>query len=763
MFASLARFACRRPWFVITTWLVLIACVVPLLPRIDDPLKVGGFSSPNGEGAQATQVLNDELGFSPSQLAVIFTSDTLDATDPEFERQMETAMGEIGGLAYVDDVIMPSLDPTLIAKSGELAYAIVAIGLAPEEAQAEAQEVENRIIDQPDLDVLVAGGPSFYADVEVASQRDLRRAELIAFPVALIALLVVFGSVVAALVPLVVGTAGVGVALLALYGVAHVTDMSIFVLNLATMLGLGLAVDYSLFVTSRFREEMSKRDGNVDEAVVVSISFAGRAVFFSGMTVLVGLSGLALFDLMFLRSVGIAGVVVVAVSTVGALTLLPAVLSLIGHRIDAWPIGPLSRRGATSPVHHGLWYRLAKSVERRPVVIATAMLVLLLLLGSPFLRANISSPDATILPQDLQSRQGFDLLSAEFSGGEISPFVIVLQTDGDMQSAESLQAIQNLGTFLEQDSRIEHIQSVLTVPGAPANASPAQLLELRSTAESLGIDTRTDRFINDNTAMVLAYPVEPPNAAQNKQLLAELREWDAGEGLQVMVGGGTAEIVDVVEVIYGDFPLVALAIVGTTYVILLMLFRSVILPLKAILMNALSILASYGALVWIFQDGHFHEFLGFTPQGFVEASLPVIIFCVLFGLSMDYEVFLLSRIQEEWGRTGDNDEAVAVGLERSGRIISSAALIVVVVTASFVTADVVIVKALGLCIALAVALDATLVRALLVPATMKLLGDWNWWMPRWLERYLPSIDIREHQSSEQAKGSGQDESWTVRN
>ncbi|HVL24380.1 MAG TPA: MMPL family transporter, partial [Thermomicrobiales bacterium] len=564
------------------------------------------------------------------------------------------------------------------------------------------------------------------------------------FPIALAALLFVFGSVVAAAIPLVVGSAGVGVILLALYAVAHVADMSIFVLNLATMLGLGLAVDYSLFITSRFREELTRRSGNVEEAVVVSLRFAGRAVFFSGLTVLVGLAGLSLFPLMFLRSVGIAGVIVVAISTIGALTLLPAVLSIVGCRIDAWPIGPLARRASRPEQVHGFWYRLARRVERRPILVALATVSVLVLLGLPFSRANISSPDATILPRDLPSRRGYDLLSREFTGGEISPFVIVLQTgDGSMKSERHLQQVSDIGVRLQADGRISHVQSAVDYPGAPASAGPGARLRLREQAERLGVDTRLERFINDNTAMILAYPVKPANDPANKDLLADLRAYDAGD-MQMLVGGGTAEIVDVVNVIYDDFPLVALAIIATTYVILLMLFRSVILPIKAILMNAMSILASYGALVWIFQEGHLSSILGFTPQGFVEASLPVIMFCVLFGLSMDYEVFLLSRVQEEWHRTHDNEESVAVGLERSGRIISSAALIVVVVTASFVTADVVIVKALGLGIALAVAIDATLVRALLVPATMKLLGSANWWIPRWLDRVLPSIGAGHH-------------------
>ncbi|HWV24989.1 MAG TPA: MMPL family transporter [Thermomicrobiales bacterium] len=744
MFESLATFACRRPRGVVVAWLILIACVLPVLSHIDSPLKVGGFSASDSEGARAVAILQDELGFSPSQLAVIFTSDTLIADDPAFLRQVDAAVAPLRNLPYIDDVITPSLDETLIAPSKRLAYAVVGLSQPAEEAQREAREIEATIADQPDLHIVVAGGPSFYADVEFASQRDLQRAEIIAFPFALVALVFVFGSLVAAAVPLLVGSAGVAVTLLALYWLAHVADLSIFVLNLTTMLGLGLAIDYSLFVTSRFREELERRGGDVDSAVVTAMMTAGRAVFFSGMTVLVGLSGLTLFDIMFLRSVGIAGVLVVAISTLGALTLLPALLKLLGNRINALAVGPLARRDVGSHVSHGFWYRLAKRVERRPILVTLATVAILAMFGSPFLHANISSPDATMLPRDLPSRQGFDLLSSEFTGGEISPFVILLRSDADMRDPASLRELDALDRFLQNDPRVGHIQSALTMPGVSPSLPPAQRLQLRERAERLGVDTRLDKLLGQHAAMILAYPVEPANSEQNKELLRDLRAWTAGDGYSVLVAGGTAEIVDVVHDIYSSFPLVATAIVGTTYVILLLLFRSIILPLKAIVMNTMSILAAYGALVFIFQDGHFHRWLDFTPQGYVEASLPVIMFCILFGLSMDYEVFLLSRVQEEWHRTGDNDEAVAVGLERSGRIITSAALIVVVVTASFVSADVVIVKALGLCIALAVAIDATIVRALLVPATMKLLGHWNWWIPARLDRILPMVDFGEH-------------------
>jgi RND superfamily putative drug exporter len=643
-------------------------------------------------------------------------------------------------------VLLPTEDESLIAPSGEIAYAIVGLDLPPEEAQRYVGEFQGAILEQPDVRVVVAGGPAFYADIETASQRDLRRAELIALPFALIALLLVFGTVISALIPLIVGCASVGVVLFVIFAVAHVVDISIFALNLATMLGLGLAVDYCLFITSRFREELASGAPSIEDAVTIAVSRAGRAVFFSGLTVLIGLAGLMAFPLMFLRSIGVAGVIVVAVSTTAALTLLPSVLTVIGHRIERFPVGPLARRTADRGEDHGVWHGIATSVMKRPVVVMILTLALLASLGYPFLGANISSPDATILPRDLPSREGFDLLAKEFSGGEISPFVIALETPTSMFSPQNLYVVNSLVKLLERDDRISRVQSAVTVPGVDALDNPFIVVNGRRLLEVFGQETRLESFVSNQAAVILAYPVAPANAPENKELLADLRRLAPGGDVVVMTGGGTAEIVDVVNIIYRNFPIAAAFVVGTTYLILLMLFRSVLLPLKAILMNAMSILASYGALVWVFQDGNLHRYLRFTPQGFVEASLPVIMFCVLFGLSMDYEVFLLTRIQEEWDRSRDNERSVAVGLQRSGRIISSAALIVVVVTASFVSADVVLVKALGFGIALAVALDATVVRALLVPATMKLLGAANWWIPGWLERLLPGMNLAEHDS-----------------
>lgn len=743
MFDRLAHVGIRYRWVVISIWALIIAVSVPFALDVENALKVGGFTSDDTEAARVRSITQEELGYSPSNLIVVYESDTLDASDPAFLDQVDASLERVSSLPFVDLVVSPSMDASLISDSGNISYAIVGLDLPPEEAQRFVTEFERALIDQPDLESLVAGAPAFYADIETASQRDLRRAELIALPVALGALLIVFGTVVSAAIPLVTGAAGVAVVLMVIYHLGQVTDLSIFVLNLASMLGLGLAVDYALFVTSRFREELRKNGGNVDLAIEIAIATAGRAVFFSGMSVLIGLSGLILFPLMFLQSVGIAGVIVVAISTATSLTLLPALLAIVGTNVERLPLGKLSGFAVGSTDSVGRWYRIAHVAMKRPVIVTAITVTVLVGLGLPFRDANISSPDATILPRDLPSRQGFDVLSSEFSGGEISPFLLVLEfSDGTPVSMRTAM-VGRLESLLTSDTRIERVQGPTTFADGLSAIPAQQRFFLRTLLEEVGIDTQLDRFWSDDVAAIFAYPVAPANQPENKALLAELRSIPSSSEVSVLVGGGTAEIVDVVDVIYDRFVYAGSLVVVMTYVVLLVLFRSAVLPVKAVLLNVMSILASYGALVWIFQEGHFHEILQFTPQGFVEASLPVIMFCVLFGLSMDYEVFLLTRIREEWDRSGDNRESVAHGLERSGRIISSAALIVVVVTGSFVTADVVLIKALGLGIAIAVTVDATIVRGLLVPATMVLLGRINWWMPAWLHRILPGTGIRE--------------------
>jgi len=735
MFYSLGRLAYTYRRLVIAAW--LIACVVsaPFILRLPSVLEVGGFSNPEIEAARARQLLEEQVpAFSASVLVVIFESDDLSAFEPAYALQAQSTMADVVAMPEVISVVSFIDNPRQISTDGRTAYTLIRLAPSPEESQRLMPEVRERLGDS-DLDVTLAGAPAFYEDVERISEQDLRRAEAIAIPFALIALLLVFGSVVGALVPLVVGGLSVAAVLGLVFVVAGVVDMSIFVLNLTTMLGLGLAIDYSLFMTSRFREELRHRD--VPEAVAVTTGTAGRAVFFSGLTVLIGLSGLVMFDFMFLRSVGIAGALVVLVAVIGALTLLPAVLGVVGERIDRLRIVPARPERADS----GFWHSLANWVMSHPWLVFIPTLLLLLGFGVPFLNVKVSSPDATILPLRVESRQGFETLRREFGSGEISPIVVALESDGPVASPENLEALYDFTRHFSADERVVRIDSLVTLDPRISLAQYQMLYDDPAAIPDRFVGMNYQELAGENATAVLLYTRGLAGDDESKGLLADIREYEIGGDYEMLVNGGTAEIVDVVDEMYAEFPPVAALIIVTTYLVLLFLFRSAILPLKAIGMNILSIGASYGALVFIFQDGHFSNLLGFEPLGYVEASLPILMFCVLFGLSMDYEVFLLSRVREAWLETHDNRASVARGLQGSGRIITGAALIVVVVTVSFVSAEIVLVKALGLGIAIAVLLDATIVRALLVPATMRLLGDINWWLPAPIRRLLPKREF----------------------
>ena len=742
-FARLGRFVVRRRWAIVVAWAVVLLVALPLAPRVGGALRAGGFILDDLESARAKSLLQSELATPPSAVVVVYHSETATAGSPAFEAAAAEAIRRVPEAPHVVRILPHGLSPRQVSADGHTAYDIVFLSIAPDDSPQALPGIRERLAHPPGLEVQVAGGPAFYGDVQAVSESDLQRSEIVSLPLAALALLLVFGSVVAAFLPLVVGGAAVVVALGTIFLVAGATPMSIFVLNLATLLGLGLGVDYSLLMTSRFREELAARTSEpagtrVAQAVEATVETAGRAVFFSGLTVLLGLLGLILFEFMILRSVGIAGAIVVFLAGISALTLLPALLAIVGGRIDALAI----RRVVPRDDPDGPWARLARWVMRRPVAVLVPTLAALLILGSPFLHVRFNAPDSTILPAGVPSRAAFDRLAAAFGEGEFAPIALAIRTTGPATSPENVAALYDWSRRLAADPRIRRVDSLVDVDPR-LGREQYQLLYAdpngprdRFVALTLAATTR-----GDLTSFTITTPYGP-NRDEGKDLVRDLRD-PAGPlappaGMTVLVGGGAADVADVVDRVAADFPRTALFIVITTYLVLFLLLRSVILPLKALVMNALSIVASFGALVWIFQDGNLSAPLGFQPLGFVETTQPVILFCVLFGLSMDYEVFLLSRMKEEWDRTGDNREAVARGLERSGRIVTSAALIVVLVAGSFAFAEIVLIKALGIGMALAVALDATVVRALLVPATMRLLGHWNWWVPAGLRR-VPRI------------------------
>ena len=749
MFYHLGRLATRFRWLIVGLWMVAIFVSLPFAPQASSILHPGGFSSPDAQSQQAINVLQQKLHLNLTIVQVIFTSQKYSAYDQQFITESQRALANIRTWSEVSGMTSFTDNPRQISLDRHAAYVNVLLKSDPDSAPKLLPELERRLQPVPDLRVHVGGSPVFYEDIQSVSESDLRRAEILAFPFAIIALLLVFRSVVAAILPALVGGGAVVVTLALIFGLGHVIDLSIFVLNITTLFGLGLGVDYSLFIVSRFREELARGHG-VDDAVAIAVATAGRAVTFSGLTVSIGLVGLIFFRINMLRSVGLGGLLVVALAVLAATTLLPAALSIIGTRINAFPVrlSWLWRRGrgtdsgtqlARQP-YESFWYRLSHIVMRYPFRVLLPVLLVLIGLGLPFLSVRFSAPDASILPTYVPSRAAYDLLQQRFNTSETTPILLAVQTRGAVMTPDNINKLYAYVQRIEADPRVARVDSLVS---ADQRFTLAQYQLLYSHPQLI-TDPYLAAFVSTSvvgdTTMIQVISKYSMLAPQSQALVQTIRNTNPGGGITVLVDGGTAADIDYVQSLYTDFPRAVVVVAITTYIVLLLLFRSLLLPLKAILMNTLSILASYGALVVIFQDGFLHQFLGFTPLGFVEASSPILLFCALFGLSMDYEVFLLSRVQEAFWQTGDNTRAVALGVQRSAGIITNAAIIVVVVSACFATADMILVKALGLGMALAVVLDATLVRGLLVPATMRLLGNLNWWLPfAGVQRHPPAL------------------------
>ncbi|MBI4495102.1 MAG: MMPL family transporter [Chloroflexi bacterium] len=732
MFYRFGLFLARWRWPVLLAWAVALLAALPLAPRITSVLAAGGFSAPSLESHRASALLDQRFGYDPATLVVVFTSARLRNDDPRFQAAIDRALERVRALEEVAWVATPRENPRQASADGTTAYALVALHAAPEQYRSFLPRLQAAL--QPtELEQVVTGAPIFYDDIQAVTERDLRRAEMVSLPFAALALVLVFGSLVAAALPGAVGGASVLLTLGLMVLLSRVVDLSIFSLNLVTMLGLGLGIDYSLFLASRFREELGAGHA-VPEAIGRAMATAGRAVLFSGATVFVGLLALIGFEFMALRSLGLAGALVVLVSVLAALTLLPALLAVVGRGVDRLVVV------RPSPRRRAAWARLAAWVMAHPLRVLGPVLVGLLLLGLPFLHVQFGAPDASILPQDVPSRRGFDLLRQKFGEGELSPILVVLEGEGPMLGPQRVGQVYDFVQAIARDSQVERVDSLASLDPRLTRAQYQLLYARPDRLPDLYAEAAVRQFVRDGTVLVRVTSRASQTSAASKALVGRLRAMEPPPGLRLLVGGGTAGVVDYSTGLYQDFPRALAFIVASTYVLLLVLFRSLLLPLKAIFMNVLSITASYGALVVVFQDGLLAGLLGFAPLGFVEASLPIVLFCVLFGLSMDYEVFLLSRVKEAYDAHGDNRRGVAEGLQRSGGIITSAAAIIVLVSGSFVAADIVLIKALGLGTAIAVFLDATIVRALLVPATMRLLGDWNWWAPFLVRRALPKAE-----------------------
>ena len=750
MLTRLAAFVIRFRWWVIAGWVAVFLVSVAFAPRVTSQLK-HGFGELDTESRAALRLVSEELGYTESSVTLVFSSDSLDVDDPAYAEQVERAVAPLRQRPDVARIVTYDSIPgdTFVADDRRTTYAFVELDASLDEAVDLVEPIRDGL-GETDLDVWVTGGIALFADLSIYSERDLQRAELITIPLLAILLLIVFGSAVAAGLPVAMGMLSVVTTLALVFGVAQVTDMSIFVLNIASFLGLGMAVDYSLLMVSRFREELQrarahlgedteisvhpelvegrflqkKPDSAVASAVTTTIETSGKAIVFSAGTSVIALSGLLFFDMMMMRSLGVGGITVILFSMLIALTLLPALFTVLGRRVDRLSIW---RRRTT---RGGFWFNLSQWVMRHPIAVIIPTTAFLVLLGLPFLNVNLGSPWASILPEEAESRQGQELVNERFGQGELSQVILVESSPTSTLSPENIAANLEFVERMENDPRVVRVDSIYSaelpdIVGAGLKPAPTVSDEtLTAFNELVSDDLRTQ--------MIRIVPRHAPIADETRALVSDIRSNPPGGDMTVLVSGITADQLDNVDSMYSDFPRVIIYVVIVTYVALLLLFRSVLLPLKAVVLNALSILASFGALVFVFQQGNFESLLGFTSEGTTEATVPILVFSVVFGLSMDYEVFLLSRVKEEYERTGDNTRAVATGMERSGRIITSAAAILIVVSAGFATGDILIIKALGLGTAIAVLVDSTIVRALLVPALMRVMSHLNWWAPHWL-------------------------------
>ena len=699
---------------------------LPALGRVNSVLSAG-FGRTDTESQRALDVLDDRLGFTQASVTVVFHSDDLVYWEPTYRSEVDRVLNTLRGTDILVALVQTPYstgNPRMGSQDGHTMYARVFIDADLTEAPDMVPDLREPL-ESDLLQVWVTGPLPILFDMIEVGEEDLRRAEMVAFPIVLLVLVVVFGSLVAAGLPLIMGATTIVVTAALVYILGQAMEMSVSVLSLVTLLGLGVSIDYSLLVVNRFREELQHRE--IGDAVGVSFSTAGRAILFSAITSILGLTGLVYFDFMFLRSLGVGGAGVILASLLVAMTLLPAVIGVLGRKVNSLSLIPL-RVGSG-----GLWQWVAAWVMRRPWLVIVPIIAFLLLLGAPFLGLKLGAPGASILPSDVESRQGSDLLLRELGPGELAPIIVVYTSSTSVLAPDNVAAMYRLAHSLDGDPRVSRVESIVTIDPAITLEEYQAIYADPDVLKGQESVVVAEQMATQDAAFMRVYPRHGRMDEDTKELVTEIRSSSDRGDMTMYVTGITADLMDSIEVMYQDFPKVIVFVLITAYLALFLLFRSVVLPLKAVLMNGMSIFASYGALVFIFQDGHFQNLLGFTAEGYTDAIMPIVLFCIIFGLSMDYEVFLLSRVKEIYDETGDNLGSVGLGLARTGRIITSAALTMVLVCASFALADNLIVKMFGVGLGKAILIDATLVRAFLVPALMRIMGGLNWWAPRFLK------------------------------
>ncbi len=693
MFASLADLADRRPRSICLLALIFFVVAAVLGGSVASHLDPYGAEVPGSESIHARQSLEDAGLGAPAVVMVL-----RDAPTPSrgTERRVFSLMRRLERMPHVNYITnyYTTGNKAFISADGGTTYMVISFDPLGDRQWLEAGEaVEERFGDRPGL--IVGGSAVITAQVNNQVEEDLQTAELLAFPLLFLLSLLFFRSLVAALLPLMIGVLAIVGTFLILRIASELGSISVFALNLTTALGLGLAIDYSLFIVSRYREEIA-RSGPGLPAIRKVLATSGRTVFFSALTVAAAMASLLVFPQRFLYSMGLGGALVALFAALISLTVLPAILTLLGPRVNAGAPAFLKRRADRDarPTESGFWYRLSRFVMRRPIPVATFSALLLIVLGLPFLGIKFDAVDATALPPSASARQAYEEINQNFPPYRESPIWISVRS----------RDRQSLSRFAGKVRKVEGV----------AEAAPVRL--------------------NPKVGAVVAISANPFVSEASQKTVRLIRGLSPPPHTTILVGGATAEFIDFQSSLSHHLPYALVIIVIATLVILFLMTGSVVLPIKSLLMNLLNLSAVFGLLVLIFQDGRLEGLLGYTSPGALQQTIPILIGAVALGLSTDYAVFLLSRIQEARDAGLPNSEAVATGLERTGRIVTAAALLLAVAVGAFATSQIVFIKENGIGIALAVLIDASIIRALLVPSLMALLGRWNWWAPAPLRR-----------------------------
>jgi len=696
---TLAKFVTNAHKYIIYTWVAIFIILAVFAIRLPGLLEGDGFRM-DGEHSNVMDIVSDTFEMPAETMFVVF--------DDVEDKTIEKTLANIEKLKLTSEIISP-LDAKDMYKDNA-SYALLHFDNDADDMPAVVTDIRDAIGEEKGI--TLTGASAISKDINAASQRDLIKAEAIGLPIAIIVLLFAFGTVFASFVPLMIGV----VTVVSSFGILTVLggqmDLSIFILNIIPMLGLALSIDFALLFISRYREERKIKP--LHDAVSITILTAGRSIIFSAFCVFIGLGAMLFIQVDLFQNIAIGGMIVVSMAVISSITLLPAVLIALGDRIDKWQVIKIGANGADR------WRTFANWVIKRPVIITVVALLLLGFAVIPVKNMELTIPQIDSLPESYDSRQAFELMEEEFNLADTSSVFLIAERAGGWEDKDGLTSMKKLEDELVSDGLVDDATTIFSLSDIESVEQWEQAMSVPEMAA--GISPLLETFVKDDLLLI---PVTLGAEGSSETAQEWVRDWSENNGEQSLLIGGQPKFnQEIFDEIWDKIGIVLSVIMISTFFILMIAFKSILIPIKAILMNVIGLSATFGILVYIFQYGHF----GIHP-GTIALIIPVIVFSLVFGLSMDYEVFLISRMQEEYANSFDNDLATVEGLATTSKVITSAALIMIVLTGAFAFTDVMPVKQIGVGIAIAVAIDATIIRLLLVPSLMKMFGKWNWWLP----------------------------------